>query len=427
MMVTGDHPAQCKIGCFKEGGQSFCRRCKAIARLDGEGGGRYVYDDNMYQFWYLPSKRHVEDSIGAILEYERVSVEAHRESILEEGGLSGVSSLWRLYDLYGFDPHIDLVYDCMHILSLNMFSKYISALMKSLSNKGKRMVDDAIERLSKGVPAHVRYGRWPRFPSEVKEIPKDLFDVGLLVIDICHAFINFTRENGWSLEDIEVVRSLLASWRVQMEELFGINSAPLEHVAGFGDILDNILHHGSHDVIWCYLYEGMSLPTFSSTVVEKEKVINGVKIDRFLMEINHLDGIHEYQDKAVNESKLDNSDDNDSFGKVLKAVNESKLDDSDDNDSFGEVLKIQSFSTEDMEPILLAYTHKKTVNDMYFSLRKMYVSFKKEESSFKNYSKGLKNPDSQSMMMQIIKWLMDRKRLVIHGCSPLSTKDIEIV
>lgn len=29
MMVTGDHPAQCKIGLFKDGGQYFCRRDKA--------------------------------------------------------------------------------------------------------------------------------------------------------------------------------------------------------------------------------------------------------------------------------------------------------------------------------------------------------------------------------------------------------------
>ncbi|MCO5580896.1 hypothetical protein L7F22_034769 [Adiantum nelumboides] len=62
---------------------------------------------------------------------------------------------------------------------------------------------------------------------------------------------------GKESENINVVRTLLASWRVRTEELLGPNSAPLEHVAGVGEILDDILRHGSHDVIWCYLYERM--------------------------------------------------------------------------------------------------------------------------------------------------------------------------
>ncbi|MCO5587093.1 hypothetical protein L7F22_041039 [Adiantum nelumboides] len=281
MMVAGDHPAQCKIGCFKEGGQAFCRRCKAEARQETKGSGRYIYDQNRFQFKYPPNKRNVEESTLAIAKYEKTLFEGERESILKDSGLSGISSLWRLYDLYGFDPHIDLVFDCMHILSLNMFSKYIAGLMKALNNDVKKMVDDATHRMSKWVPSSIRYGRWPRFPRkyhesykaeenqkfiqwclpyilcEVKEIPKDFYDLGLLVIEIAHAFYNYTRENGWYLQNINVVRTLLASWRVRTEELLGPNSAPLEHVAGVGEILDDILCHGSHDVIWCYLYERM--------------------------------------------------------------------------------------------------------------------------------------------------------------------------
>ena len=57
MMVTGDHPAQCKIGCFKEGGKSFCRRDKAKATLEVEGSGRYLYDENRRQIKYPRPRR----------------------------------------------------------------------------------------------------------------------------------------------------------------------------------------------------------------------------------------------------------------------------------------------------------------------------------------------------------------------------------
>ncbi|MCO5577982.1 hypothetical protein L7F22_031820 [Adiantum nelumboides] len=39
------------------------------------------------------------------------------------------------------------------------------------------------------------------------------------------------------------------------EEYYGANSSPLEHVAGNGEILDDILRHGSHDVTWCFSHE----------------------------------------------------------------------------------------------------------------------------------------------------------------------------
>ncbi|MCO5598075.1 hypothetical protein L7F22_052165 [Adiantum nelumboides] len=164
MLVTRDHPAQCKIGSFKEGGQSFCRRCKAIFQADEDTSSGYVYDENRKQFRYPPSRCQPLESLDAISEFERATTEMEREAIRKKSGLSGVSPLWRFYNLYGFNPHLDLVYDCMHILSLNMFSKYINALMMALSNEVKNKIDDAIDRMSKWVPASIRYGWWPRLP-----------------------------------------------------------------------------------------------------------------------------------------------------------------------------------------------------------------------------------------------------------------------
>ena len=56
--------------------------------------------------------------------------------------------------------------------------------------------------------------------------------MGLLLVDICHYFFNYSRLHGWSRLDIQVVKGMLQSWRVLSKELDGPNGAPLEHVAG---------------------------------------------------------------------------------------------------------------------------------------------------------------------------------------------------
>lgn len=284
MMVSGDHPAQCKIGLFKDGGKEGCRRDKVKAELDTSNPsfkGRYIYNENRLQARYAPPKRSTKEMVNAILEAKRASTQAQRQLKLAEAGLSGVSILWRFHDLYGFDLSLDLVYDTMHILSLNLFSKYISLLMRGLTNEVKKKVDTCTKAVFKLAPPSIRYGRWPHNPSKycesykaeenqkfiqwclpyilstIEEISKPLNDVGILLIDIAHTFYNYSRDNGWSKESMDVVRTLFLSWRVRMEELYGATSSPLEHVAGNGELLDDIFRHGAHDVFWCYAFERM--------------------------------------------------------------------------------------------------------------------------------------------------------------------------
>ncbi|KAI5078905.1 hypothetical protein GOP47_0006576 [Adiantum capillus-veneris] len=78
------------VGYFKEGGKSFCCRCKASARLDSEGCGRYIYDNNKYQFRYPPTKRQIEESTTAILASKRAFSEDQREAILKECGFGEI-------------------------------------------------------------------------------------------------------------------------------------------------------------------------------------------------------------------------------------------------------------------------------------------------------------------------------------------------
>ncbi|MCO5615146.1 hypothetical protein L7F22_069435 [Adiantum nelumboides] len=63
------------------------------------------------------------------------------------------------------------------------------------------------------------------------------------------------RKKGWTQHDICVCRALLLSWRILSEEHNGPNSSPLEHVAGCGEIFEDIMRHGSHDCYWCFSFE----------------------------------------------------------------------------------------------------------------------------------------------------------------------------
>ncbi|MCO5601221.1 hypothetical protein L7F22_055340 [Adiantum nelumboides] len=331
MVVTGDHPAQCKIGLFKDGGQHFCRLDKAIASLDSSNPsfvGRYIYDKTCLQCRYPPPKRTMAEMQKALSLSVKTTSQSQPDDILKNAGLSGKSSLWRLNDLYGFDLSLDLVYDTMHILSLNIFQKYISLLMRNSSSEMKRKIDDITARALSCVPPTLRYGRWPRYPSkyhesykaeenqefiqwclpfvlcEVDGLPSDIQDLGLLLIDIAHLFFNYTRDHGWTNKTIEVARTLLSSWRVRSEEAFGANSSPLEHVAGSGEILDDVLRHGNHDVIWCFLYERLVSTYVNIKSNNKESEISFTNFHRRRLLTWILAQIHKDKDDLLPHQRL---------------------------------------------------------------------------------------------------------------------------
>lgn len=282
MMCTGDHPAQCKLGQFKDGGMAFCRRDKAKAELqrDINGVQRYVYNNNRFQGRHPPEKRNVDDMWQSIRMAKRCAVKEKAEDILRDGGLAGESVLWRLYHLYGFDVSRDLVYDVMHVLSLNLFQKYIKRLISSADSHMKKRIDVAINQVAISIPKPIiQAGRWPRNASKhfkmfkaeecqkfvqwclphilnvVKGISQEDVQLGMLLIDIAHIFFECSRRKGWSKDYIQKCRSLFLSWRILSEEYYGANSSPLEHVAGNGEILDDVTRHGSHDVTWCFSHE----------------------------------------------------------------------------------------------------------------------------------------------------------------------------
>ncbi|MCO5599180.1 hypothetical protein L7F22_053280 [Adiantum nelumboides] len=92
MMVTGDHPVQCKIGMFKNGGSNFSRRDKAQATLKPDG--RYVYDENRYQARFPPSHRSFGEMKAALEDAKRCCTLAEKEEAWKKSALK-VLSAWR--------------------------------------------------------------------------------------------------------------------------------------------------------------------------------------------------------------------------------------------------------------------------------------------------------------------------------------------
>ena len=256
MMITGDHPAQMKIGMFKSSGKNPCRRCLCYSSVEN---GHYVYGKNMEQIFNPPLRRSSDELYATVRRWKRAPSGPGKEEILQEGGISGESILWRLFHLYDFDISLDLVFDVMHITSLNLFKKYTSKLFSEMKEAGVDMeeVKQTCLAISRERPYEFRQGRWPNNPNEfhasymAKEnqlfvlwvLPHVLNSVhglisfkrqqmGLLLVDICHYFFNYSRLHGWSRQDIQVVKGMFQSWRVLSEELDGPNGAPLEHVAG---------------------------------------------------------------------------------------------------------------------------------------------------------------------------------------------------
>lgn len=263
MLWTGDHPAQCKVGCLKDGGYGACRRCRTAEHIDSTNRtiGQVVYGDHRYQARHPPIKRTVDDLYKALQNLKEASTAHTRTIISNEGGVTGESSLRRLYKLYGFDVSRDLVCDVMHILSLNLFKTYVEIFIATMGSTGPSAKDEIEKALKDVTEARRKVGlgdRWPKEPTtrlgyfraeeykffimwvlpymldyfNTQDTQPILHETGLLLIDIAHFFYSFSRTNGWTLDTIHIARTLLQAWKIRKDEYYGPNASILEHMAG---------------------------------------------------------------------------------------------------------------------------------------------------------------------------------------------------
>lgn len=263
MLWTGDHPAQCKVGCLKDGGYGACRRCHTAEDIDSTNRtiGQVIYGENRYQARHPPVKRLVGDLYQALQDLKEASTAHARTIISNDKGITGESGLWRLYKLYGFDISTDLVCDVMHILSLNIFKTYVEVFITTMGSIGPSAKDEIEKALKDVTNARRKTGlgdRWPKEPTtrlgyfraeeyknfimwvlpymldyfNMQDTQPILYETGLLLIDIAHLFYSFSRTNGWTLDTIHIARTLLQAWKIRKDEYYGPNASILEHMAG---------------------------------------------------------------------------------------------------------------------------------------------------------------------------------------------------
>jgi hypothetical protein len=249
MYWTGDHPAQCKVAGLKLSGYSACRRCLMAEKISGN---QVLYHDNRRQAQYPPPVRTIESIYLEANELRRTGCTTRQNNV------TTYSKLWRLYDLYGFNLSVDVVYDSMHILPLNIFKSFVDHMI----HLGRAEdLDTAINEITEYRPKELG-ARWPRdcskrisywkaeeyqlfiqwclpYCMEKLNIQKTdrLYGIGQILTEIARLFFSHTRTYGWTQDSISIARKLLSAWRVHWEEYVGPSNSVLKHVAGGCELL----------------------------------------------------------------------------------------------------------------------------------------------------------------------------------------------
>ncbi|KAL3697763.1 hypothetical protein R1sor_011839 [Riccia sorocarpa] len=259
VLFTGDHPAQCKFGGFATSGYSGCRRCKMKSRVCNVPNSRVVvYDSNREKYRHPPARKTVSELREAAVDLNACVTGAARKELSQRTGVTGDSQVWKLFDLYGFNPSEDLTYDAMHVLALSMFKKYTELLKKDAerTSAGRDTLLSALAEVTKK-KARCLQGRWPKDPFnrlgffkaeeytnfilycvphilyEMGYEPGSiLYDLGRLVFEIARYFYIASRsQTGWTEDMVNKCYMLFASWRLRHEEGVGASGSILDHVA----------------------------------------------------------------------------------------------------------------------------------------------------------------------------------------------------
>ncbi|KAL3686596.1 hypothetical protein R1sor_009170 [Riccia sorocarpa] len=258
ILFTGDHPAQCKFSGFASSGYSACRRCKMNASLhvqhgpNSRPGGVVVYDCNRRQYRHLPVRKTVTELRQAVLELNACTTSAAQKEVSQRTGVVADSNVWKLYDLYGFNPSLDLTYDAMHVLALSMFKKYTELLKKDSerTSAGRDALIAGLVEATKKKPRSFR-GRGPKDPFNRLGYFKAEEYSNFVLYCVPHILYEGGYKPGSVLYDLGRLVVEIA----RHEEGVGPTGSILDHVAGAGELLDDVRRHGPSHVYRCYSFE----------------------------------------------------------------------------------------------------------------------------------------------------------------------------
>ena len=105
-----------------------------IGTLNPEGGSRY-YGGNRYHARYPWEERKIEEELDTLKEVDAEDRKSVRARKSKSCGYTGLTILYRLHKLYGFDIFKDLVTDTMHNIPTNIVAADSSTLFKQKTCK----------------------------------------------------------------------------------------------------------------------------------------------------------------------------------------------------------------------------------------------------------------------------------------------------
>ena len=292
LLLTADLRAHAEIGLTSAGGFKGCRRC----HVEGEYiplHKHYYYGSFQQHFRFPAVKRTAESNRVLGKDVDSAATEAERKRRAKQGGVTGESILFQLYDLCGFDPVQDLVVDVMHSLTLNLIrSELEHHLLKdndtsSLDVAGVRrgllerrelaealgkvdwymeLRDGRVPRVCPTEPSgkhklgHWKAEEFAKFaivaPYVLRElIPVKAYQCFCILSTIYKLVYSMElRIQGWSTEHQQFLNRLMWKHHILYESLYGL-SACTENVEYSTHMVEDISRHSTPDNYWCYMYE----------------------------------------------------------------------------------------------------------------------------------------------------------------------------
>ena len=117
-----------------------------VGSVDPTGqSNTYYYGANRYHARFPWPERKIEEEVQLMSEIAEEDRSSVRQRLSRDSGYTGLSILYRLSKLYGFDVLKDTMFDLMHNLPLNV----VGNLLKELIASGKldaKVVDDRLKK-----------------------------------------------------------------------------------------------------------------------------------------------------------------------------------------------------------------------------------------------------------------------------------------
>lgn len=291
LLGTADIKGHGELTLYAGGGKVGCRKCLNVGIYVPERK-RYYYVNFRQRYRHPPPIRTVEYQLEHGIAVENAQNQTERQKLQRESGVSGVSILYTLHKLYGFDPVHDIMIDRMHLCFNLLRKEFIDKIWPDVAGNADLPVNDRtpasgglIDRGSFGKALDAvrwtreekargvarlksltdKLGSWKsdefvKFASVAREvlaerIPSKAYDAYMLACNLTQMLYSVRLRNfGWNLSNISRLKALAWSHAIAAEEYYGPDFCS-ENLEYSTHMADEIVRHSSPDNYSCELYE----------------------------------------------------------------------------------------------------------------------------------------------------------------------------